>query len=64
MEILKFLKKRYAEIGLVLIALIYLVSFILRADPFWARNATIGSIFVLLPVAVLRLVIRNGVEKP
>ncbi len=55
--------RRYKEIGLALLALIYIWAYITRRDPFWAGRATFFGGFVLLGVALLNEVVRNAMEK-
>lgn len=55
--------KWYRWAGLVLIALIYAWAYFSGKDQFWAGQATFFAVIVLFAVAVLDLVMKNGVEK-
>ena len=57
-----FARKRYREIGLALIALIYTWAYLTAKDPFWAGRATFFGMLVLFPVALFE-VMKDGVEK-
>jgi hypothetical protein len=54
--------KWYRHAGLVLIALIYLWAYLTATDPFWAGRATFFGMAVLLAVALMDLVVKDGVD--
>ena len=56
---MKKLTQMYHEMGLVIIALIYLITFITRQDKFWAGKATFFSLFILLAVALFDVLNKN-----
>jgi len=59
----KFVDQWYRYIGLGLLILIYIWSFITARDVFWVGKATFFAMFVLLGIALYDLVIKNGMEK-
>ena len=59
----ELLKKWYRPAGLVLVALIYLWAYLTAQDEFWGGRATFFAMIVVFAVAILDLVMKNGVEK-
>ncbi|MBR9689276.1 MAG: hypothetical protein GOV01_00025 [Candidatus Altiarchaeota archaeon] len=53
----------YRRVGLALIVMIYLWSYLTAKDMFWAGKATFFGMFVLFGVALMDLVIKNGMEE-
>ena len=60
---MKKLNQMYHEIGLVMILLIYLFTYITRQDQFWAGRATFFALFVLLSVALLDVLNKKETKK-
>ena len=59
----EFVAAWYRRAGLILIVLIYLWAYLTAKDVFWAGKATFFGMFVLFGVAILDLVIKNGMEE-